>query len=251
MSIRIENIHKSFGAKHVLTGIDFEFETGKVNMIIGASGSGKTVLMKCMVGLLKPEIGRVYYGGQDLLSLNHKKTRDLRKNIGMLFQSAALFDSLTVAENVAFPLRMFTNEPARKITERVKYCLNRVDLYNVEELYPSSLSGGMKKRVGLARAIALNPKYLFCDEPNSGLDPETAAIIDQLILDITQDFHTTTIVITHDMKSMLEIGDKVLFIYKGGKEWEGRRDMIKDATNPQLVSFMKTSGLAKHLSEKL
>jgi len=243
MSISIRNIRKSFGDKEVLKGIDFDFDSGKVNMIIGASGSGKTVLTKTIVGLVKPDAGSVNYDGVDFLTAPGHVKRDIRRQIGMLFQSAALFDSMTVAQNVAFPLRMFTNWSPKQIRERVAFCLEKVNMPTAEKLFPAELSGGMKKRVGIARAIALNPRYLFCDEPNSGLDPQTAEVIDQLILGITKEFGTTTIVVSHDMKSVMTIGDKILFIYKGNKAWEGASRDIKNANDERLVSFVETSGV--------
>lgn len=243
MSIRIENIRKSFADKEVLKGIDFTFNTGSVNMIIGGSGSGKTVLLKCIVGLLTPDEGKVFFEDRDFHALSKKEIRGVRRNIGMLFQSSALFDSYTIFENVAFPLRMFTNWGQKKIAERVHDCLERVNLVKVDKLLPSSLSGGMKKRAALARAIVMNPKYLFCDEPNSGLDPETGQVIDRLIQGLTTDFEMTTIVISHDMKSVLDIGDKIMFIYKGAKEWEGSKHEVLTTENANLVKFIKTSGL--------
>jgi len=244
MSIVIQNIRKSFGDRVVLKGIDFEFERGKINMIIGASGSGKTVLVKCIVGLLEPDEGNVFYDGIDFLNASPKVVQQIRRKIGMLFQSSALFDSLTVYENVAFPLRMFTQMKEQEIADRVAFCLERVNLPGTQELYPSELSGGMKKRVGIARAIALSPEYLFCDEPNSGLDPKTAQLIDDLIKDLTEELHSVTIIITHDMRSVMSVGDKILFLYEGRKEWEGTRSEIQEATNPHLRSFIETSGVA-------
>ena len=243
MSIRVENIRKSFGEKEVLKGIDFTFQTGMINMIIGGSGSGKTVLLKCIVGLLTPDAGKVFYEENDFYALNKKQIREIRRNIGMLFQSSALFDSYSVFENVAFPLRMFTNWGQDKISERVHECLECVNLQKADQLLPSSLSGGMKKRAALARAIVMNPQYLFCDEPNSGLDPQTGHIIDQLIQDLTNRFGMTTIVISHDIKSVLDIGDRIMFIYKGMKEWEGTKNEVLTATNENLNAFIKMSGL--------
>lgn len=243
VGIQIIDLHKSFGEKKVLHGIDYVFEDRKVNMIIGASGSGKTVLLRCMVGLLKPEKGAIVYDGQDLAHISYPEKRGLHQKIGMLFQSSALFDSMTVGENVAFPMRMFSGLAGKALKERVDYCLERVNMPGTAHLYPSEISGGMKKRVGIARAIALNPKYLFCDEPNSGLDPKTAEVIDHLIFDITQEFGTTTVVVTHDMKSVLSTADRVMFIYKGHKEWEGERADIMHAQSAVLVDFIKTSGL--------
>jgi phospholipid/cholesterol/gamma-HCH transport system ATP-binding protein len=244
MSIEVRGISKAFGSKQVLRHIDFTFETGKVNMIIGASGSGKTVLLKCMVGLIMPDEGRVLYDGVDFYSKSVNDLRELRKKIGMLFQGAALFDSMTVGENVAFPLKMFSTLTKGEIAKRVAYVLDRVNLHNVEKLFPAEISGGMKKRVGIARAISLQPSFLFCDEPNSGLDPQTADVIDKLIHDITEDLKITSVIVSHDMKSVLSIADKVLFIFKGAKEWEGTRDDITTATNPVLTKFIEISGIA-------
>lgn len=243
MSIVIQNITRSFGEKQVLKGIDFTFHPGCINMIIGASGSGKTVLLKCLVGLLRPDTGSIKYEDVDILSISSAGMRKLRMELGMLFQGAALFDSMTVEENVAFPIVMFRSWTAKKIAERVNFCLERVNLPNSQKLFPAELSGGMKKRVGIARAIALNPKYLFCDEPNSGLDPKTAAVIDELIKDITVEYKMTTVVVTHDIKSVFSIGDKLMFIYKGFKEWEGACADIEKAENEYLVDFIKTSGV--------
>jgi phospholipid/cholesterol/gamma-HCH transport system ATP-binding protein len=244
MSILIRNIEKSFDNEKVLHGIDFEFSSSQVNMIIGGSGSGKTVLVKCMLGLLKPDKGQVIFDGNDILAMRSKELRSLRTSIGVLFQSAALFDSLSVFENVAFQLRMFArNMNKQQIRERVRFCLDQVNLAGKEHLYPAELSGGMKKRVGIARAISMNPQYLFCDEPNSGLDPKTAENIDELIQTITYDFGTTTVVISHDIKSVLNIGDHIMYIYKGHKEWEGTRQEMKETQNPYLLDFISTSGL--------
>lgn len=243
MSIVIQNITKSFGEKQVLKGIDFSFDAGCVNMIIGASGSGKTVLLRCLVGLLRPDTGSIEYNGQNILTMTEKQLRKLRMEIGMLFQGSALFDSMTVEDNVAFPITMFRTWSRKEIAERVNFCLERVSLPNAQKLFPAELSGGMKKRVGIARAIALNPKYLFCDEPNSGLDPKTAAVIDDLIKDITLEFNTTTIVVTHDIKSVFTIADNIMFIYKGYKEWAGKCDEIQSSNNPPLIDFIKTSGV--------
>jgi phospholipid/cholesterol/gamma-HCH transport system ATP-binding protein len=243
-SIAISNIYKSFDGKAILEGIDFEFEAGKVNMIIGASGSGKTVLTKCMVGLITPEKGSVFFGEHDFLTADQRTRRHIRKEIGMLFQGSALFDSQTVFENVSFPLRMFSDWKKPEIRDRVEYCLARVNLTGVLDKFPSQLSGGMKKRVGIARAIALQPKYLFCDEPNSGLDPQTAAVIDELIQGITDEFGTTTVVISHDMKSVLTIGDKIMFLYRGHKAWEGSRDDLAESNSQTMLDFIRASGVA-------
>ena len=219
--IEVKNINKTFGEKHVLKNISANFEKGKCNFIIGASGGGKSVLMKCMVGLLKPESGEITFDKRDFVSMDYYQKKEVRKEIGMLFQGTALFDSLNVEDNIAFPLRMFTNWPEEQILERVNFCLSRVNLSNSNKLFPSKISGGQKKRVGIARAIALQPKYLFCDEPNSGLDPLTSRVIDYLIKEITEEYNITTIINTHDMKSLFEIGDNIAFIYQGqngGKE---------------------------------
>ena len=206
--IKVKNISKSFSGIEVIKDISFEFEKGKTNLIIGKSGSGKSVLTKCIVGLFEPDIGEVYYNDRNFLKLKPKEKKKVRKEMGMLFQGSALFDSFSVEENVAFPLRMFTQMTNAEISERVNFCLKRVDIINKNSLYPSELSGGMQKRVAIARAISMQPKYLFCDEPNSGLDPVTAILIDELIKEITVEYQMTTIVITHDMNSVLEIGDK-------------------------------------------
>lgn len=243
MSVVIENIHKSFGKNYVLQGIDFAFETGQLNVIIGASGSGKSVLVKCMLALMKPDEGRVFFDDRNILTMKRPQLRELRKEIGMLFQSSALFDSMTVYQNVSFPLKMFTRMNREDVRERVAKCLEQVSLGGTEELHPAELSGGMRKRVGLARAIVMNPTFLICDEPNSGLDPQTAEQIDELIAHITYEFQTTTIVITHDMRSVLNYADKVLFLHQGHKEWEGSREAIPFATNKVLREFIETSGL--------
>jgi len=244
MSIEVQDIRKSFGDREVLKGISFYFQDRTVNMIIGSSGSGKTVLVKCIVGLLKPDSGRVLFDGQSLHEMKGQQVRKLRQNIGMLFQSSALFDSKTVNENIAFPMFMFGNMNLTEIQKRTEFCLERVNLPNAGDLLPAALSGGMKKRVGLARAIALNPKYLICDEPNSGLDPETAAVIDALIKELTLEFNMTTLVISHDMKSVMDIGDHILYIYEGEKGWEGKGKEILKADNPILQRFIHTTGLA-------
>lgn len=243
MSIEVKGLYKSFDGVAVLKDIDFTFETGKINMIIGASGSGKTVLLKCMVGLMRPEKGSINYDGNEVLDLNYKEMREVRKQIGMLFQGAALFDSLSVYDNVAFPLRMFTKLGERQIARKVVENLERVNLPHAAKKFPAEISGGMKKRVGIARALVLDPRYLFCDEPNSGLDPETAEVIDQLIRRLTDELEMTTIVVSHDIKSVISIGDKILFIYQGHKEWEGSREDIHTATNETLLKFIEISGV--------
>lgn len=239
--IEVRNIHKSFGPKKVLTDFSFTFEQGKTNLIIGQSGSGKTVLLKCLVGLHKVDSGEVLYDGRSFLQMNFNQKKEVRKEIGMLFQGGALFDSQTVEENVIFPLSMFTDLNEEEKRDRANFCLRRVNLENTNHLYPSEISGGMKKRVAIARAIAANPKYLFCDEPNSGLDPQTSIVIDNLIKEITEEYNITTVVITHDMNSVIEIGDRIAFIYKGNKWWEGSKEEILATDNPELVSFVYAS----------
>lgn len=244
--LRIEHISKWFGKVQVLFDISFTFHPGQVNMIIGPSGCGKTVLLKCIVGLLRPEQGRVWFGDIDFLQVGSHERRELLRNLGMLFQSSALFDSMTVGENVAFPIRVFTQQSEKEIQDRVAYCLERVGLAGAQPKYPAELSGGMKRRVGLARAIALNPRYLFCDEPNSGLDPLTARRIDALIQELTEEFHTTTVVVTHDLKSMVEMGQHILFLYEGRAEWQGQKtEMLAtiEALPPNLQAFLQASGL--------
>lgn len=239
--IRVKNIFKSFSGIEILKDISFEFEKGKTNLIIGKSGSGKSVLTKCIVGLFEPDKGEVFYNDRNFLKLKPKEKKEVRKEIGMLFQGSALFDSFSVEENVAFPLRMFTQMTNPEISERVNFCLKRVDIINKNSLYPSELSGGMQKRVAIARAISMQPKYLFCDEPNSGLDPVTAILIDELIKEITVEYQMTTIVITHDMNSVLEIGDNILFIDDGIKKWEGNKDEILNVKVKELYDFVYVS----------
>lgn len=239
--IKLENINKTFGTKQVLKNISANFYTGKCNFVIGASGGGKSVLMKCMVGLVKPETGSIMFDERNFLKLNYKEKINVRKDIGMLFQNTALFDSLNVEDNVAFPLRMFTDFSEEQILERVNFCLSRVNLVNVNKLFPSNISGGQKKRVGIARAIALNPKYLFCDEPNSGLDPLTSRVIDELIKDITKEYNITTIINTHDMKSLFVMGENIVFIHQGQKWWEGEKEGIRSSENRELLAFMEAS----------
>lgn len=241
MSIEVKNIGKSFGENPVLNDINYLMEPGKVNMIIGMSGCGKSVLLKCIVGLLTPDTGEVLFDGQDFHRSHFKGQREIRKNIGMLFQASALFDSLTVEENVAFPLKMFTRNSPKEISDRVHFCLDRVNLRNVGHLLPSEISGGMKKRVGIARAIAMQPKYLFCDEPNSGLDPQTSIVIDRLIEELTVEFNITTIVVTHDMNSVMEIGNHIIYLHQGKKEWEGSNKDIIYSENKLLNNFIFAS----------
>lgn len=246
MSIEVQNIGKTFGENVILEDINYLMEPGKVNMIIGMSGCGKSVLLKCMVGLLHPEKGSVLFDGQDFHQADFQGQRDIRKNIGMLFQASALFDSLTVEQNVAFPLTMFTQNSKKEIADRVNFCLERVNLTNVGHLLPSEISGGMKKRVGIARAIAMQPKYLFCDEPNSGLDPLTASVIDKLIYELTHEYQMTTIVVSHDMNSVTNIGDKIMFLSNKTKAWEGDRNSLMNSDNPKLNEFVFVSDFMKH-----
>ncbi len=241
--ITVQNLNKWFGEKHVLEDINAEFKPGVANLVIGASGGGKSVLIKCMVGLLTPENGKILYGNQDFISLEYHQKQNLRQEIGMLFQNTALFDSLTVQENIEFPLRMFSNLSPEERLERVNFCLEKVHLENVNDKFPAEISGGMKKRVGIARAIALEINYLFCDEPNSGLDPLTSRVIDKLLLDITKEFNITTVINSHDMKTVLDIGEHIIFMYKGKKWWEGSNAEIPQARkeNKELDAFFKAS----------
>lgn len=243
--IEIKNISKSFGEKQVLKDVSILFERGKTNLIIGASGSGKTTIVKCIVGLQEADNGEVIYDGEVFSKMNFDERTTIRKQLGFLFQGSALFDSMTVEENVVFPLLMFSEMSKSEMLDRANDCLKRVNLENVNHLYPSELSGGMKKRVGIARAISNNPKYLFCDEPNSGLDPQTAIVIDHLIKEITEEYNTTTIVITHDMNSVMEIGDMVSFIYKGQVWWQGSNTNILQADNGELEDFIFASKFIK------
>ncbi len=239
--IEIKSIKKSFSGKVVLEDISGVFETGKCNLIIGSSGSGKTVLTKCIVGLLKPDSGEVLYDGRSILTADREERKDLRQQIGMLFQGSALFDSMTVEQNVNFPLDMFSKMTSKEKRKRVDEVLERVNLTGANKKFPAEISGGMKKRVGIARAIVLNPKYLFCDEPNSGLDPQTSLLIDRLIKEITEEYNITTIVITHDMNSVMEIGDYILYMYKGNKEWEGSNREIIFNKSERLNEFIFAS----------
>ena len=248
--IELKSIYKSFEDKDVLMDINARFENGKTNLIIGQSGSGKTVLMKSIVGLLTPERGEILYDGRNFLKMNKKEKKALRREMGMIFQSAALFDSQSVLENVMFPLDMFSNDTLRDRIRRARFCLDRVNLIDAQKKYPGEISGGMQKRVAIARAIALNPKYLFCDEPNSGLDPKTSLVIDELIHDITTEYDMTTIINTHDMNSVMGIGDSIIFIYQGHKEWEGTKDQVFNATNERLNDFIFASDLLKKVKEE-
>jgi phospholipid/cholesterol/gamma-HCH transport system ATP-binding protein len=245
--IRVENLVKTFNGIKVLEDISLTFEKGKTNLIIGRSGSGKTVLMKCLVGLHEVDEGAVLYNDRNFVTMNFKERKGIRREIGMLFQGSALFDSLSVEENVMFPLNMFTKMTLEEKLERTNTCLKRVNLTDVNKLYPGELSGGMKKRVAIARAIVENPRYLFCDEPNSGLDPITALIIDDLISEITHEYDITTVINTHDMNSVMEIGEKVVFIHEGHKGWEGTREEILDADDENLNDFVFASNFAKKI----
>jgi phospholipid/cholesterol/gamma-HCH transport system ATP-binding protein len=241
--IEVHSLHKAFEDKEVLGGIDAAFEPGKTNLIIGQSGSGKTVLMKCIVGLLQPTSGDLLYDGHSLLSMGKYERVHLRRRMGMIFQSAALFDSMTVLENVLFPLRMFSTSSRPQMHKRAMFCLDRVNLSEAYTKYPGELSGGMQKRAAIARAIALEPRYLFCDEPNSGLDPKTSLVIDELIQGITHEFNMTTIINTHDMNSVMGIGQKIIFLYEGKKEWEGTKDEVTTSDNTRLSDFIFASDL--------
>ena len=247
--IELVDLRKSFDDKKVLKGINTTFEAGKTNLIIGQSGSGKTVLMKCIVGLFEPTSGHIYYHGRDFVSMKKKERMQLRREMGMIFQNAALFDSLSVLENVMFPLDMFSDKSYKVRQRRAQFCLDRVNLSEAGGKYPGEISGGMQKRVAIARAIALNPKYLFCDEPNSGLDPKTSLVIDELIHSITQEFGTTTIINTHDMNSVMGIGEHILYIYEGHREWEGTKDEVMTAKNDRLNSFIFASDLFRKVKE--
>jgi phospholipid/cholesterol/gamma-HCH transport system ATP-binding protein len=249
--IEIKNLCKSFDDKEVLKNISTVFEDGKTNLIIGQSGSGKTVLMKNLVGLLEPTSGEILYDGRDFVSMTKHEKVMMRREMGMIFQSAALFDSQTVLENVMFPLDMFSNMNLRERTRRAMDCLDRVNLVGAEKKYPGEISGGMQKRVAIARAIALNPKYLFCDEPNSGLDPKTSLVIDELLSSITHDSKITTIINTHDMNSVTTIGENIVFIYEGNKEWQGVSGDIMESTNKRLTDFIFASDLLKQMRSKM
>ncbi len=247
--IEVKHLYKSFEDKDVLKDINTVFEDGKTNLIIGQSGSGKTVLMKNLVGLLTPTKGQVLYDGRDFVQLSKHEKVMMRREMGMIFQSAALFDSLTVLENVMFPLDMFSTMTLRERTRRAKECLERVNLKDADEKFPGEISGGMQKRVAIARAIALNPKYLFCDEPNSGLDPKTSLVIDDLLHSITQEYNMTTIINTHDMNSVMGIGENIIFIYEGEKAWQGESSMIMGSDNQKLTDFIFASDLLKNMRQ--
>ncbi|MBQ3606872.1 MAG: ATP-binding cassette domain-containing protein [Bacteroidales bacterium] len=247
--IKVEHLNKSFEGKQVLKDISVEYEPGRCNMIIGASGSGKTVLLKNLIGLMDPDSGDISYGDRTLSKMNYKEKKALRQKIGILFQGSALFDFATVIENVMFPMEFFTDWSAAQRRERARYCLEKVNVIGSDDKYPNELSGGMQKRVGIARAIALNPEYLFCDEPNSGLDPYTSILIDRLIYDLTKEFNMTTIVNTHDMNSILEIGDKIGFIHEGSLLWQGDRHSILHTDCRELRDFVCANTLARNIIE--
>lgn len=248
--IEIKNLYKSFEDKDVLKDINATFENGKTNLIIGQSGSGKTVLMKNIVGLLDPTSGEILYDGRNFVAMSKREKMQLRREMGMIFQSAALFDSMPVLDNVMFPLDMFSSMTLRERTKRAQDCLDRVNLLDAQNKYPGELSGGMQKRVAIARAISLNPKYLFCDEPNSGLDPKTSLVIDELLHSITQEYNTTTIINTHDMNSVMGIGENIIFIYKGTSAWTGNKDEIMTSENKKLNDFIFASDLFKKVKEE-
>lgn len=249
--IEIKDIHKNFGDNNVLKGISAVFNDGMNNLIIGGSGSGKTTLLKCMVGLHEPSKGSVLYDGRDFTKMNFQERIEVRKEIGMLFQSSALFDSMTVEENIMFPLNMFTDQKKKEKLERVNFCLDRVNLAGQNKLYPAELSGGMKKRVGIARAISMQPKYLFVDEPNSGLDPKTAIVIDELIDEITNEYNITTVVVTHDMNSVMGIGEHIIYLHNGENWWEGSNKEIAHTDNKELNDFVFASKFTQAAKEKL
>ncbi len=248
--IRAENIKKQFGDTVVLKGIDTFFEQGKTNLLIGRSGAGKTVFMKILVGLLEPTEGRVWYDDIDFTSLNKSQKKEIRKQIGMLFQGSALFDSMTVEENIRFPLDMFTRMTKKEKQNRVDFCLERVELNGANKKYPGEVSGGMQKRVGIARSIVLDPKYLYCDEPNSGLDPKTSIVIDELIKSITIENNITTIINTHDMNSVMEIGEKIALLHQGNLAWEGNRSEVLDTDNKLLEDFVFASPFLTRLRDR-
>ncbi|HPE83763.1 MAG: ATP-binding cassette domain-containing protein [Aequorivita sp.] len=247
--IKVEDVHKSFGDEEILKGITTEFDKGKTNLIIGQSGSGKTVLLKCLLGLFRPEQGRIYYEDKAIQDMDDEEQRKLREEIGMLFQGGALFDSMNIEENVMFPLRMFTKQKKADMLERVNEVLKRVNLENVNKKFPAEISGGMQKRVSIARAIVNKPKFLFCDEPNSGLDPKTATLIDTLIQEITHEYDITTVVVTHDMNSVMEIGEKVVLLKHGKLVWQGTNQEIFKTDNDDVTNFVYSSDLFKKIRD--
>ncbi|MCP4883949.1 MAG: ATP-binding cassette domain-containing protein [Flavobacteriales bacterium] len=247
--IEVTDLHKSFGDQHILKGVSATFHKGDTSMIIGTSGSGKTVFLKCLLGLFSPEKGDICYDNRHYSKMTLSEKRDLRKEIGMVFQGGALFDSETIEDNIKFPLKMFTNQSDEEMKDRVNFVLNRVNLENVNDKFPAELSGGMQKRVAIARAIVMNPKYLFCDEPNSGLDPKTAIVIDNLIQEITDEYQMITIINSHDMNSVMEIGEKIIFLKQGLKEWEGSSETIFKTDNESVTDFVYSSNLYKKVRE--
>lgn len=248
--IEVKNVEKSFGDKKVLQDVSFVMEAGKTNLIIGTSGSGKTVLMKCMIGLFHPDAGKILYEGRDIITIDEKEKKEIRQQIGMLFQGSALFDSKTVQDNVMFPLDMFTNQRYREKAKRVKEVLDRVNLKDADKKFPAEISGGMKKRVALARALVLNPKYLFCDEPNSGLDPQTSMVIDQLISELTKEYNITTVINTHDMNTVMESGDHIVYMHQGKKQWEGSNKDIVFSKEKLLNDFIFASEFLRDAKAK-
>lgn len=249
--IEVKNVSKSFGSNLVLDEVSSVFETGKVNLIIGASGQGKSVLAKCIVGLHEIDSGEVLYDGRNFSKMDREERREIRKEIGMLFQGSALFDSMTVEQNIIFPLSMFTKMTKKEMLDRANFCLERVNLSGRNALYPAECSGGMQKRIAIARAIAMNPKYLFCDEPNSGLDPQTSILIDTLIKEITEEYNITTVVITHDMNSVIEIGEKINFMYRGKNWWQGNNKSIVTTDNQEVTDFVYASAFMKEIRANL
>lgn len=249
--IEAKGLYKGFDGREILKDINLELTQGRVNMIIGQSGAGKSVLFKCLVGLLDIDQGKVLYDGQDFSSMEFKEKKSIRKKIGMLFQAGALFDSQTVEENIMFPLNMFTDMSKEEKLDRVNFCLDRVNIKNSNSLYPGEISGGMQKRVAIARAIAMKPKYLFCDEPNSGLDPRTSIVIDNLIKDITEEYNMTTVVISHDMNSVIEIGDHISFIHEGQLWWNGSKEEILKTDNPEVNEFVYASKFMKIVKQNI
>jgi len=249
--IEIKDVYKTFGENEVLKGISANFKPGKNNLIIGTSGSGKTTLLKCIVGLHEPSMGEIFYDNENFTTMNFEARVPIRKQIGMLFQNSALFDSMTVEENIIFPLNLFTEMSKSEKLDRANFCLKRVNLTGTNNLFPSELSGGMKKRVGIARAISMQPKYLFVDEPNSGLDPKTAILIDELISEITEEYQTTTVIVTHDMNSVMGIGDHIVFLNNGEKWWEGSNHEIAHTNNKELNEFVFASKFMRAAREKL
>jgi len=247
--IEVKDIHKSFGDQHILKGVSATFHKGDTSMIIGTSGSGKTVFLKCLVGLFYPEQGDICYDNRYYSKMTLSEKRELRKEIGMVFQGGALFDSETIENNIKFPLKMFTDQSEEEMKDRVNFVLNRVHLENVNNKFPAELSGGMQKRVAIARAIVMNPKYLFCDEPNSGLDPKTAIVIDNLIQEITDEYQMITIINSHDMNSVMEIGEKIIFLKQGLKQWEGSNKTIFKTNNEAVTGFVYSSNLYKKVRE--